>query len=169
MQVNIKYSFSDENEALMEQINEYFRSLGMESRIHEKRVFAEKTFFNLSEDEPAETYFLRKAVNDCKNLYDILKRGFTLTGVIDTSYAAGECADFALACKDGQVTAQLSDWYVETCMEDYECYEDFSDGFFECTEEEYNELKDNEFVYLLETDHGDVLSAVVPLHDVKVD
>ena len=168
MQVNLKYSFADENEALWELVNEFFLSLGMESEVLEDRVFAEKEFNNWSDDEPVETCFLRHAVNDCKKLCELLKRDYVLTGVIDTSYTAGECADFALTCNGGKVVAQLSDWYVETCMEDYEDYEDFCDGFCECTEEEFNALKENEFVYLLETDHGEVLSAEVPLHDVKI-
>ena len=169
MQVNLKYSFTDENKALWEQVNGFFLSLGMESEIREDRVIAEKEFYDWFEDEPVENCFLRQAIGDCKKLYELLKRDFVLTGVIDTSFNAGECADFALAYKEGQLTAQLSDWYVEACMEDYEDYEDFRKSFFECSEEEYNALKACEFVYLMETDHGDVLSAEVPLHYVKID
>ena len=90
MQVYLKYSFTDENKALWEQVNSFFLSLGMESEILENRVYAEKEYMDWWEDEPVENYFLRQAISDCKKLCDQLKQDFVLTGVIDTSCTAGE-------------------------------------------------------------------------------
>lgn len=171
MQIYLKYSFTNENKALRERVNEFFLHLGMDSEMQEDRVFAEKEYMDWREDEPVENYFLRQVASDCKKLYDLLKRDFVLTGVIDTSFTAGECADFALTCKGGQVTAQLSDWYIEECMDDYETFEYFQECFPDATEEEYEKLKENNFFYTFQNGTGDytAVSETVPLHDAKID
>ena len=171
MQVYLKYSFTDENKALWKQVNEFFLSLGMESEISKDRVFAEKEYKSWWEDEPVEDYFLRQAIIDCIKLYEKLKRNFVLTGVIDTSFTAGELADFAVTCKEGHLTAQLSDWYIEECMDNYETFEYFQECFPDATEEEYEKLKENKFFYTFQDETGDytVISETVPLHDAKID
>ena len=52
-------------------------------------------------------------------------------------------------------------------MSSFENYEDFNENWFECSEEEYNKFKECEFVYILETDGGDILSDCVPLDNIR--
>lgn len=168
MQVSLKYSFANGNQSLLGKANNFFQSLDMESEIRDDRVFAEKEYDNRWDDEPVDVVFLRKAIEDCGKMGSALKTDFVLAGVIDTSAEAGECKDFELTCKNGSITAKASDWYVEEAMDSYESYEDFCDGFAECSREEYEKIKDLEFVYLLQTSDGEVLSGEVPLYDVTV-
>jgi hypothetical protein len=88
---------------------------------------------------------------------------FKIRGVIDTSDLAGEMMDFYIELKDGLLNEQFSDWYVETDMAGFDGYEDFCDSFFDCTEEEYEKIKDQEFVYIIETEDGEILASEVPL------
>ena len=168
MQIYLKYIFADENKALWEKVNGFFLSLGMESEIQEDQIFAEKEYMDWWEDEPVENFFIRQAINDCEKLNKILKRDFILTGVIDNSFTSGECADFALTCKGGQVTAQLSDWYIEECIDNYDDFESFQECFPDYTEEDYEKLKAVEYFYTIPGEDGEysVISETMPLHEV---
>lgn len=90
---------------------------------------------------------------------------FIIKGFIDTADSAGELMDFEIKFEAGRLTAAFSDWYIDTLMSSYDSYEDFCDFFFECDENEYNVLKNNEFAYIIETDDGDILAAEIPLKD----
>ena len=93
---------------------------------------------------------------------------FEIKGHIDTSASAGEYMDFLIQLQNGKLTAQFSDWYVETCMESFDDYEDFCEGFFECSQEEYDKFSDCEFVNIIEAAEGDYLSKDVPLGEERV-
>lgn len=91
--------------------------------------------------------------------------GFVMEGVIDTSESAGEYKNFRFQLADGKLTGQLSDWYCEEWMENFEDYEDFTQYsvYENVTEEEYNTFKTYEYLYILETADGDIFSDHVPL------
>lgn len=91
--------------------------------------------------------------------------GFVMEGVIDTSESAGEYKIFRFELANGKLIGQFSDWYTEEWMEGFEDYEDFIqyDVFEGVTEEEYDTFKTYEFLFILETEDGDVFSDHVPL------
>ena len=93
---------------------------------------------------------------------------FLITGHIDTSETAGELQDFEIKLENSKLTAAFSDWYIETAMDCYENYEEFNEDFFECTKEEYDSVKNYEFVNIIETDDGEVLSGEVQLHEAQM-
>ena len=92
---------------------------------------------------------------------------FVMDGYIDTSELGGLLKDFEIVFKNGVLTSRFSDWFIDTCMDSYSSYEDFRDSFFECTEDEYNAVKDSNFVYILETDDGETLCDHVPFGEAE--
>lgn len=93
---------------------------------------------------------------------------FLMSGYIDTGESAGELKDFEISFEKDKLRASFSDWYIDTSMDSYKNYEDFRESFFECTEEQYEAFKDKEFVYILETDEGEILSDTVPLSEKRM-
>ena len=89
----------------------------------------------------------------------------SLEGTIDTSETAGECMDFQIFLSDGRIKVKCSPWYIETCMDDVDDYEGFCDIVGDFSEEEYDSVKELEFVYILETEAGDKLSSDIPMFD----
>lgn len=75
--------------------------------------------------------------------------------------------DFQIQKREDQMYIRVSDWYLEADMESFEEYEDFCDNYFECGEDTFNELKDKEFVYILETDEGEMLCDEIPLGEER--
>ncbi len=167
MTVILKYTFENESEELLSKAKDFFMQNGMDTRPDEGFVYAEKEEKYTADEQDSEHYF-KIALQDCWTLAEIIGTGFSLSGVIDTSYTAGECMDFRFDCAGGSIAAKASDWYVETSMDSYESYEDFCEGFFDCTREEYEIIKGCEFVYILETGDGDILSCDVPLYKVDI-
>ncbi len=100
---------------------------------------------------------------------------FFMEGVIDTSESAGEFMDFAVKFTDGKLLRQFSDWYLETCLEYYEGFDDFVDEWGEEVPEVdelyFNKFKEeNEFAFFLETKDGMMMVSSVPLGDeIEVD
>ena len=166
MVVFLNYRMSDVSQNI-DTLKAFFESIDKDVEIRDGVLYAAgKEETNVS-GEPTETVFMNKAKEHCKKLRELLKGDFTLEGTIDTSFTAGEYMDFQFVVTGDSVAVRKSDWYCEEAMDSFEDYEDFCDGFFECSEEEYETLKDCEFVYLLETAAGDVLATEVPLYDVK--
>lgn len=140
-----------------------------------KVVITDEAFDEGAEIEIEETYkcvdideITELAINMAKAAPD---SSFEMSGVIDTSESAGEFMDFAFAYKSGAITRQSSDWYMETCIEDYDSYEDFIDEWEDevgdLSEERFEALKDkNEFVFFVETRDGIVIMSEVPLSHV---
>ena len=168
MTVILRYTLENDDSEIIEKAVDFFEQKSFDCEQSENSVFAEfETGY--SSDEPVEEYFLSLVKKEGKELSEILGADFTLTGVIDTSYSAGEYMDFQLDSIDNVISLKASDWYLEEDMESYDDFEDFCDNAFECTEEEYDAVKDCDFVYIIETENGDVLSAEVPLYDVEID
>ena len=100
---------------------------------------------------------------------------FEINGVIDTSESAGELMDFSFVYDAEKLVRKSSDWYIETCIEDYESYDEFIDEWEDeagdLSEEEFEDLRDeNEFVFFVEAEGGTVVMTEVPLsHVVTID
>ena len=140
-----------------------------------KDIITDEDFDEGSEIEIEETY---KCV-DLEEITDMAIKmvksapgaSFEMNGVIDTSESAGELMDFAFAYDSGRLTRQSSDWYIETCIEDYESYDEFIDEWEDeagdLSEEQFEDLRDeNEFVFFVETEEGTVVMNEVPLSHV---
>ena len=96
---------------------------------------------------------------------------FEMNGVIDTSESAGELMDFNFVYDSEKLVRKSSDWYIETCIEDYESYEEFIDDWEdeagELTKEQFEEFREeNEFAFFIETADGTVMINEVPLSHV---
>lgn len=100
---------------------------------------------------------------------------FQLDGVIDTSESAGEYMDFLIVYQDGKLTSRSSCWYLQDShdyfMDCYPDYETFSEEFWDndndqpkYTEEEYDEACNWDWVFFLNSGHGDMVSNV-PLEE----
>ena len=93
---------------------------------------------------------------------------FRMTGLIDSSYATGECVDFLVEYKNGRLTAAFSDRYKVTWMDSYNDYKEFSKDHFECPEDIYDTVKNSMYAFILETKDGDRLSDHVPLPEQEL-
>ena len=97
---------------------------------------------------------------------------FTVKGVVDASESAGEYMDFSISYIDGKLTEETSCWYIIIEMYPDIKYEDFCDDYCDqegnplCSEEEYEELKDNEEVFVLESGNGKIVTKVT-LSDIR--
>ena len=114
----------------------------------------------------------------CEVLAEIARKfpdkNFLVTGVWDTSSTAGELMDFIVTYRDGSFTARTSEWYVEEDKCLYDSYEEFC----ECNEredgppltrEEFDEWKDGEFMYSLNSGDGDFVREVPVIYDYGSD
>ena len=140
-----------------------------------KDIITDEDFDEGSEIEIEETYkcvgleeITNMAIKIVRNAPDV---SFEMNGVIDTSESAGELMDFNFVYDSEKIIRKSSDWYVETCIEDYESYDEFIDEWEDeagdLSEERFEELKDeNEFVFFIEADGGTVLVNEVPLSHV---
>lgn len=152
----------------LETVKAFFESIDKTVELSDGTLYAYGKEEEYTSDEPVEAAYLNKAMEDYRKLQAVLHDGFTLEGTIDSSSVSGEYMDFQLEADGSRISVQASDWYCETEMDSYEDYEDFCDSFFECSEEEYENFKECEFVYILETDEGAVLSAEIPMHSVEL-
>ena len=169
MEVILKYTFSSQNNEDKKQVSDLLSTLGFDSEVQTDRVYAEKKY-NFVSYEPVEKYFLRVAVGDYEKIRGTVKKDFSLSGVIDTSDMSGEYMDFCIGRADGKVFVKASGWYQEEWMEGYDGFDDFHECYPTCSEDEYNKLKENEFVYYYEDENGEyVLSDRVPLYDVTIE
>ena len=144
-----------------------------------KGIIVDEDFDEGSEIEIEETY-------KCVNLEEITDMAikmaksapdasFEMRGIIDTSESAGELMDFNFIYDAEKLIRQSSDWYVETCIEDYESYDDFIDEWGEdagdLSEKQFEEIRDeNEFVFFVEAEVGTEIMNEVPLsHVITID
>ena len=162
MDITLRYNLQSQNDELLKKVNDVLNGIGMNSHVEDGRVFAEKEYLRLYLNEDPDKYFFPQIKEDCHRIFEAIKSDFVLTGVIDTSFSAGEYMDFRFSKKGEQLIVESSDWYIETCMETYKNYEDFCENFFDCTEAEYEKFKNSEFVNILETENGEILSDTVP-------
>ena len=165
MKVILRYFFESTDSEVAIVVKKWFESQGEETSINEDNLLIAENEFDYYDEEPISRYGVRTAIKKAEALRSFMDYDLKLCGTIDTSYTAGEYMDFEISFSEGKPAVKVSDWYLETAMESYENYEDFCDCFFECTEEEYDAVKNCEFVYVLETDNGEVLVDKVPLHD----
>lgn len=115
-------------------------------------------------NETCDIVFPKDVSELALNMAKIVDVPFEMSGLIDTSFSAGEYMDFKFIYQDGVLFEQYSDWYVEDCMDQWDSFEEFNesfDGVF--GEEVYEKFKKCGFMYTLETDDGDILSETVPL------
>ena len=166
MQVNLYFTYASKNEEVKKQVCEVFAGAGIDAEVQPERVFAEKTF-SYAGDESVDDYCIRAAIDEGRKLGAVLHGDYELTGVIDTSYTAGECMDFSLCFGGGDVSVKVSDWYIEEWTDRFESYEEFSEEYPGHSEEEFNRLKESEFVYAFADENGEysVFSKDVPLHE----
>ena len=137
-----------------------------------REVITDEEFDVCSEIEIEETYKCPdiEAVTDLAKKMAKCAHGahFELNGVIDASESAGELMDFSIIYDGSKLIRKSTDWYVETCIEEYESYEEFMDEWEdeagELEVEQFESLKDeNEFVFFVETKDGTVLMSEVPM------
>lgn len=144
-----------------------------------KGTITDERFDEGSEIEIEETYkcvdleeITGMAIKMTKSAADA---SFEINGVIDTSESAGELMDFSFVYDAEKLVRKSSDWYIETCIEDYESYDEFIDEWEDeagdLSEEEFEDLRDeNEFVFFVEAEGGTVVMTEVPLsHVVTID
>ena len=99
-----------------------------------KEIVTDERFDEGREIEIEETY---KCV-DLEEITDMAIKmaqcapnaSFEMNGVIDTSESAGELMDFNFVYDSEKLVRKSSDWYIETCIEDYESYEEFISVIF---------------------------------------
>ena len=144
-----------------------------------KNIITDEDFDEGSEIDIDETY---KCV-DLEEITDMaikMAKGapdasFEMSGIIDTSESAGELMDFRFVYDAEKLVRQSSDWYIETCIEDYDSFEEFIDEWEDeagdLSEEQFEDLKDeNEFAFFIEAKEGTVLTNEVPLsHVITID
>lgn len=144
-----------------------------------KDTITDERFDEGSEIEIEETYecvdleeITDMAIKMAKSAADA---SFEMSGIIDTSESAGELMDFNFVYEAEKLVRKSSDWYIETCIEDYESYDEFIDEWEDeagdLSEEQFEELRDeNEFVFFVEAEGGTVVMTEVPLsHVVTID
>lgn len=169
MNTYIYYKLDSETESDSAVVREYFENIGWDVQTEGLHLLVTTDESKRKVDGMGDDGLYFDAVlEDLKPLIAKLNKDIDIAATVDTSEAAGEMMDYLVSSVDGQLKIKRSDWYVEACMDDYEDYEDFSDSFCDCSEEEYAEIKDCEFVYLLETDDGEILSVEVPMYEVKI-
>lgn len=169
MHVLIKYLVENDDAELLKATGRFFNMIEMKSKLSEKSVYADKEWISFYEQQvDIGNRYLKKAYKDCKALSVFLREDFILSGVIDTSSDTGKCLYFRFEVKGNNIISRASDWYSVTSIGSYDGYEDFCENFFECSREEYDSVKDSEYVYVLETEQGNVLSGGIPLHVIDV-
>lgn len=106
--------------------------------------------------------FMEIVAEDFDPLLAELNRDFSFDAVWCT-WTCGECMNFRIHFKDGEYSAEYSDWYDDGDLAEFEKYEDFVENVGDlCTEEEYYRLREKQ-TFILETEYGNVLSLSVPL------
>ena len=167
MQVILFYNFGGNKPEMINTIRNWLSQYGM--RVSDDNTWADRDSWDDS-DDPAEEVYLKEAAEDCKKLATRLKEDFVITGVIDTSYTAGEYMDFRFEYKDGKLSGKYSDWYQHGDLDDFETYEemvenleyDIRENGLSITKEEFEYYKDKD-CFILETENGFQFSATVPL------
>ena len=166
MTITIRYFYESNDRDELKKVNELFDSLGDYSEVQDDSVFVEKSIFKPAEESFDVIY--KTILDDCKSVCDLLKKDIDFPGSLEES-VAGEGMDFLLLCRDGQITAKTSDWYVEEWMGGYDDFESFQDIYPNCTEKEFNKWKEYEHIYYWgEENDVPVFSADVPLHDATL-
>ena len=161
--LNYRLKVASENEG--DKAKAFFEELGCEVNFDANQLFAFGVLEKHCSDEPVETVYLAKAKNTYDRFLKYMQCDTSLEGTIDTSETAGECMDFQIILSDGMINVKCSPWYIETCMDDVDDYEGFCDIVGDFSEEEYDSVKELEFVYILETEAGDKLSSDIPMFD----
>lgn len=115
----------------------------------------------------------------CEALSDIARKypgeDFRVTGVWDTSSTAGELMDFIVEYKSGKFSAKTSEWYVEESRCLYDSYEEFcegnerDDGVYPLTEEEFENWKEEDMMFSLDSGYGDFVREVPVIYDYDFD
>lgn len=169
MNAYIYYKLDSETEYDLVVASEYFEKIGWDVQTNGLNLLvttdeSERKVDGMGDDG----LYFDAVLEDLKPLIAKLNKDIDIAATVDTSEVAGEMMDYLVSSVDGQLKIKRSDWYLETCMRSYVDYKDFCDKFCDCSEEEYAEIKDCEFVYLLETDDGEILSGEVPMYEVKI-
>ena len=165
MNVYLNYRLKTELEDEVNSAKAYFEGIGYEINIDGAQVFAFGNREKHNTDEPVGPAYLSKAKRTYEGLMKHMKCDIAIEGTIDTSETAVECMDFCFTSVDGQIKVKCSPWYIEICMDNIDDYERFCDIAGDFSEEEYESVKESEFVYILETEEGDKLAADIPMFD----
>lgn len=165
----IYYRMDCKTEQELTTVSDYFIKRGHDVQADNMHIFvtsdeSERIYNGMGDDG----LYLESLLDDVKPLIETLGEDFVIEATVDTSELAGEYMDYRFTTVKGRLMVKRSDWYKETCMRSYVDYKDFCDKFCDCSEEEYERIKVNEFVNLVESETGEYLTGDVPLYEVKI-
>ena len=164
MRVYMYYSFDCISEEELSTVKGYFEALGLEVEMAGLHIDVSVDYTQIEpyiiEDD---TSHVAVAYKRWEALAPMLGRDFSVFGVIDTSYTAGEYMDFRIDYKDGKFTTFYSDWYQHGDLDEFEDYAELCENLgVICTAEEYERLRDKT-TFIIEQENGDVVAEEVPL------
>lgn len=151
MYVYVNFRFLADSEVDLENAKEFFGTNGYELSTGGQVLYAYGERESYWDDEPIETYYMRKAYYVYLEFSKLLDHDFVLEGTIDTSETAGEYMDFRFENVEGETQCYYSDFYLVFHKFAYGSFEEFHEEFGDKYSKEYfDELSDDTYYQIRE-------------------